>query len=289
VSNVFVTGVTGFIGSHLAGALSRRGHRVAGSTSRDAGLLAQTPGVERKVALRLGDDVDADFARGFDAVVHCAWDLRPNTGSANVGGTERIADAFRGVGAFQLFISTYSAHAGAATAYGTTKRDVQEWMLKRGHAAARPGIVIGPGGIYQRMAQTLAHHRVVPLIDGGRDPVPIIAIADLCEALVAIVEQRRTGPFNVFNPDLVPLRDVLFEIRTQARARTLLVPVPAPLVLAPVWIAGKFGVKLPLDADNVRALRANRSVRDRSDLQAFVRQPMTLSEMVRAARGDGSL
>jgi nucleoside-diphosphate-sugar epimerase len=284
MSTVLVTGVTGFVGGRLAAELSRRGHRVMGSTSAEAGLRAPTAGVVEKVMLRLGDTVDTAILRAVDAVVHCAWDLRPGGGETSAVGTERLAEACRTVGVrHQLFISSYSAHHAAVTEYGRAKLAVQTYMIQRGHAAARLGVVVGPGGIYRRMAETLARHRFVPLVDGGRASVPIIAITDLDVALAAIVERRLAGAFNLFNPELVPLHDLLFEIRRLTGSRALLVPVPARLLLGPLWLAAKVGVKLPLDADNIRAMRANLGVRDGSDLPAFVPRPMGLTAMVQAA------
>jgi NADH dehydrogenase len=288
MSTMLVTGVTGFVGSHIAADLCRRGHRVIGSTSGDAGLRLGIPGVERVFVLNLQDQVDPAIVRGVDAVIHCAWDLRPGTGAFNVTGTQRLVDAARRAGAIhQLFISTCSAHPAAVTEYGKTKLAVQQWMLDGRHAVARLGVTIGRGGIYRRMFDTLAQHRVVPLIDGGRGLVPIVGIADLLQALAAIAEEGRTGLFNLFNPELVPLRDLMFEIRSLAPRRAMLVPVPASVLLAPLWLARKIGVNLPLDGDNVRALRANYGVRDRSDLTDFVPRPMSLAQMVRAAAPEG--
>jgi hypothetical protein len=65
--------------------------------------------------------------------------------------------------------------------------------------------------------------------------------------------RRLPGLFNLFNPDLVPLRNVLREIRGGAGRRTLLVPVPSRLLRVPAWLAAKAGIRLPLDADNLRA------------------------------------
>src|SRR5215472_566229 len=70
------------------------------------------------------------------------------------------------------------------------------------------------------MAETLRRHPVAPLIDGGRALVPIIAIADLEQAAALVVERRQPALLNLFNPDLVSLREVLREIGTVAGRRT---------------------------------------------------------------------
>jgi nucleoside-diphosphate-sugar epimerase len=281
---VLITGVNGFLGSHLAADLAKRGFRVTGSTSSEAGLRRATPGVERKGLLRFGGPWDPDIVRGVDTVIHCAWDLRPAAAPENIAGTTRLAGAAQEAGAtHQIFISTYSAHPSAVSSYGKSKLSVQAYMLDRGHAVARPGLVIGPGGLFQRVYDTLTRRRFVPLLDGGRASVPIVGIRDLQDALVGIVERRLTGLLNLFNPDLVTLKHLMLEIRAAAARRTLLVPVPSALLLGPVWLMGRAGITLPINVDNLRGLRANVNVGGRSDLPAFVPRPLTLAEMVRAA------
>jgi len=156
VSTALITGVNGFVGSHLASELATRGVLVVGTASSEAGLLVATPGVERKVLLRLGGQLDPGVVRGVDTVIHCAWDLRPGTGQDNIAFTKRLTEAAEEAGVMhQVFISSYSAHPSAATDYGKSKLTVQDYMLERGHAAVRPGLVIGSGGMFQRLCDTL--------------------------------------------------------------------------------------------------------------------------------------
>jgi len=285
VRTVLVTGVTGFLGFHLATHLATRGFHVVGSTSRDAGLRVATPGVERKVVLRLEGALDPGVVRGVDAVIHGAWDLRPGTLRANVEGTARLVEAARAAGVtHQVFMSTCSAHPAAVSEYGRGKLLAQQHVLRRGQAAVRLGLVIGPGGLFQRLSDTVAHHRLVPLLDGGRGAMPVLALADFLQALGEIVERQLTGLFTLFNPDPVMLRDVVLAIARAAQRRSLLVPVPSSLLVGPLWLLGRVGITLPVSVDNVRGWRANLNVRDRSDLPAFVARALPLAEMVRAAR-----
>ena len=283
MSRIFVTGVTSFIGSHLAQTMAGRGHEVSGSTSTEQGLQSRTDGVTKKIRLVLGEPIDA-VAHPVDSVVHCAWDLRPGAGDTNFRGTQLVADAFRAAGvSHQIFISSCSAHSAAVTEYGMTKWKMQRYMIEQGYAAARLGVTVGAGGIFRRMSDALTTRPIVPLIDGGRTRVPIVAIDDLCEALAAIVERRLAGIFNLFNADLVPLVEVLQQTRTASNGRALLLPVPWWVIMPPLWMARRLGISLPLDIDNVRAMRANETRREPSDLQMFVPQPMTLTQMVRRA------
>ena len=283
MKTVLITGVNGFLGSHLAGALDRRGWRVRGTVSGAAGLDKPVGGVERKMVWNLAGAVPPDLCAGVDAVVHSAYDLRRAAMEQNVGATERLAEAAAAAGvAQQVFIGSYSAHAGAASAYGRTKFILQEYFIARGHAVARPGLVIGPGGMFERMAKIL-RLPVVPVADGGRDRVPVVALADFSAALAAILEQRRAGLFNLFNPDPVTLGELLRAIRAATGSRTVLAPVPAPLVVALSRLMEKFGVPPPFDAENIAALKANQNLGDRSDLGAFVPAPLALAETVEAA------
>jgi len=284
MKTVLITGVNGFLGSHLAATLALRGWRVRGTIRRAAGLAVDIEGVREKAVLDLGRPLDRRVFAGVDAVVHCAYDLRLAAMEQNVVATRAIAAAAAAAGASQqLFIGSTSGHADAATAYGRTKYLLQEYFLARGWSVASPGLVIGPGGIYARLAAAL-RFPVAPLPDGGRDRVPVVAVKDFTNAVCALLDERRTGLFNLYNPDLITLRQLIMAIRAAHGRRALLARLPSPFLIAVARAAGALGVSLPFDAENFLALRANQNSVETSDLLNFVSAPLTLDEMVDAAR-----
>jgi NADH dehydrogenase len=281
---VMITGVNGFVGASLAAELAAHGRRVRGTTSTRTGISAPAPGVERKALLRFGDSVGSEIFAGVDMVIHCAYDLRPAHMQDNVSGTMKIAEAAAAAGAGrQIFISSYSAHVAAANDYGKTKFILQRYFLDQGHAVIRPGLIVGPGGMFKRLFQTLQRYPVAPLIGGGGVKMPIVALADFLTALTLIAESRRAGLFNLFLPQLVTQREFAAAVRAASGRNTIMVPVPAGLLRALSGLFGRLGIALPVDADSLNGLAANQALRDRSDLTQFVAHPLTLEEMVTAA------
>ncbi|MFD1034069.1 NAD-dependent epimerase/dehydratase family protein [Sphingomonas hankookensis] len=69
---VFLTGATGFVGSHIISELLDRGHQVLGLTRSDAGARQlEAAGVD----VHRGDlDTLARGVAAADAVIHCAFD-----------------------------------------------------------------------------------------------------------------------------------------------------------------------------------------------------------------------
>jgi nucleoside-diphosphate-sugar epimerase len=284
MKTVFVTGVTGFVGSQSAVELARRGYRVIGSTNSATGLRSPTAGVERKWVLHLDETVKPEIFAGVQALVHCAYDLRRDLMQANVAGTERIAQAAADAGVtHQIFISSYSSHNAAVSDYGRTKFVLQERFLAMGQAVVRPGLIVGPGGMFARLYQNINNRPVVPLVGGGGARLPIVGIADFSFALGTIVERELHGLFNLFNPELITLQDLFAAIRTASRSRTLLLPVPARLLATCLEIMERLGITLPINSGSIRALQDNQHIDDPSDLMQFIPKPLTLAEMVNAA------
>ncbi len=72
---VFLTGATGFIGSHVIPELLDRGHRVLGLTRSDAGARQlEAAGVEVHRGDLAQPDTLASGVAAADAVIHCAFD-----------------------------------------------------------------------------------------------------------------------------------------------------------------------------------------------------------------------
>src|SRR6185503_10463807 len=73
MARVFITGIAGFLGSHLAEALLAEGHIVSGIDSLIGGDMDNVP---PHAVCRIGDCNDLDYLRplmhGIDVVYHCA-------------------------------------------------------------------------------------------------------------------------------------------------------------------------------------------------------------------------
>src|SRR5438552_2297760 len=116
---VLLTGATGFVGSHIAGALAAEGHEVR------ALRRAPRPGTEGlPVAWVTGDVLDPASLRraadGCEAAIHAAAELTFFGGAdkkayqrrVNVEGTANVVDALVGAGARRLVFTSSVAALG---------------------------------------------------------------------------------------------------------------------------------------------------------------------------------
>lgn len=99
---VFVTGGSGFVGSHVIETLTGQGHEVIAMARSDASAEKVRAFGATPVRCSLGA-VDAETLAGCDAVVHAAafveeWGTREQYWAANVTGTEQLLEAAREAG-----------------------------------------------------------------------------------------------------------------------------------------------------------------------------------------------
>jgi hypothetical protein len=100
-------------------------------------------------------------------------------------------------------VRSHSAREDAVGEYGISKYRIERMYLDGGETVVRPGLVIGSGGFvwataagytesadYAWSRQLLVTLRVIiPLVGGGRDAVPVLAIP---------VELGRRSAYNLF-------------------------------------------------------------------------------------------
>ncbi|HVX65421.1 MAG TPA: NAD(P)-dependent oxidoreductase, partial [Bryobacteraceae bacterium] len=192
---IFITGAGGFLGSRIGERCAARGHAVA-STSR----TARGPQVR---AWKLGEPFDAAWAAGSDVMIHCAYD-RAESEARNIEGTETAAAAGEQAGVpRQIFLSSYSARPDAAEPYGRIKYSLEKWFLERGYTVVRPGLVAGDGGLFARNVRQILRTPVLPLVNGGRDLIPLVSLEDFLAAMSALVDCGGRGAYNLFHPELI--------------------------------------------------------------------------------------
>ncbi|MDE2481555.1 MAG: hypothetical protein KGN02_05160 [bacterium] len=245
---VGVTGATGFIGSSLLAAFLERGWGAVAF-----GRRALPDGAARGITARpyvLGDD--APDLTGLDLLVHCAYDPQAD----NVAAAAALVRRARAEGVPRvLFVSSLSAQTDAGSAYGREKAACERSFDAARDLIVRPGLVIGNGGLFARMRDSLRRMPLAPVVDGGRQPVYGIGIDDLAGAIVELVEAGACGSYVLASPEPLALRELLRAIARGVGRGIVLVPVPYALLLACAAIVERLRLPLDLGVERVRSLR----------------------------------
>jgi len=257
MTTVLITGANGFIARHLAPILVQAGLRVVG-TSRGAGPIT---GFQRIYTARLGDSLaDVFAAEPIDAVVHTALEPGARSYAVNVEGTARwLAEGSAAGVSTQIFLSSLSADAGALADYGRAKYALEERFVAAGQIIFRLGVVVGDGGMFARMVDSVRRYPLVPLLDNGAQLIYVLGIDYLCAVLQDTIltsgQGLRGRAWNLQQPNPYPLREVIRAIAAGYGLRRILLPVPARPV---VGVLERFEkqrlIRLPITSVNVRGL-----------------------------------
>jgi nucleoside-diphosphate-sugar epimerase len=270
---VAITGASGFVGGHLARRLAAEGWSVI--------RLVRRPDGPGEVAYDLRGDPPRDALAGVDVLVHAAYVKGEE--EVNVDGTARLLEAARSVGVPRaIFVSSLSARPDAVAAYGRQKHAAEALFDGAADAVVRAGLVIGDGGLVGETVRFLRRRHVLPLIDGGRQPVQPVGVDDLVTAIARIAaDLSLRGTFTVADPRPRTMREVYATIAREQGVRVALVPVPFWAPLLAVRAAARLGMRLGITEDNLRGLRQARAVETAADLE---RLGLTLEPLETLAR-----
>jgi nucleoside-diphosphate-sugar epimerase len=214
---LLILGGTGFVGPHLVKHAVTRGHKVSIFTRgrRDASMLPDD--VERLVGDRNGQ---------LGALEGKKWDAVFDDSATNPDWVRQSAALLKGNVGQYLFISSTGVYYpylkkgldestppllegdqnDGSAAFGTAKAQCEKIVLDsfgEGGIIVRPSYIAGPGDTTDRFPYwpvRLARGGEV-LVPGKRDDfAQWIDVHDLVEFMVKVVEDKRSGPFNVAAP-----------------------------------------------------------------------------------------
>ena len=260
---VFVTGGTGFVGSHVVRALVARGHEPV-CLVRDPRKAASVFGTAAPELVR-GDLADAAAlargAAGADAVVHLAGltaaRSRAELFAVNEGGTRAVANAASIAGTVRRFVYVSSLAAagpapndGALTGseearpvsdYGRSKLagEAPIRRLSMPWTILRPPAVYGP---YDRELQrlfTIAQRGITPIFGGGSERLSLVFGPDLADAIADCVEKPAAeGAYYPAHRDVTTTRELVTAIAAALGVRARLVSIPRGVVRPLFWLSG---------------------------------------------------
>ena len=283
---VLVLGANGFIGSHVAAALSSAGWSVRAGARHIAEPARRAPTF---------DWVVADFAKlttaqawapllsGVDAVVNCVGVLQNGAGystrAAHVDGPRALIAACEAAGVRRLVhISAVGADDGAGTDYARTKAETERMIEASGldWLILRPSLVVdraafGGTGLIRALA---AFPLFSPVVGGDQifRPIPL---GDLSAAVVAALKpgapSRRT--LDMPGPEPVTMVETVRLYRGwMGLSPALVVRVPRALA-APVLVIGdllgRLGWSSPIRTTAIKQMDHDVSGRDSGWAQAL--------------------
>ncbi|MDX1674127.1 MAG: NAD-dependent epimerase/dehydratase family protein, partial [Longimicrobiales bacterium] len=252
MTELLITGATGFVGSHVVETLASRGERARALVreSSDTSLL-ERHGFETVVG-SLSDEASLRRAvDGADAVLHLAAATRALDEATfhrvNAQGTANLVAAMEATGGRGrlVYLSSMAAVGPARdrpvrpddeprplTAYGRSKlageRAVRD--TTREAAVIRAPAVYGPGDRDLLIFFRLARLGVLPAVGPTDRRVQMIHAADLAGALLAGVGARASGVYHVAEPRAYAWAEVLERVGEAVGRGGVRIPVPAAIV-----------------------------------------------------------
>jgi len=283
---IAITGATGFLGTVLVNFFLNKGWRVIS--------LARNPGniTNKNLEFRhydLANQLPPKTFAGVDFIIHAAYVKQAynvNALDINVIGAENLITAIKKSAVKQtIFISSMSAHDDAISVYGRQKLAIEALFSNlKNSTVVRPGLIIGDGGIVKEMSNIMKSKHVVPLVDGGNQPLQIVGVDDLAIALHQILSKSLFGHFVVATTKVYKYKDFYKSLAKYLKTPVAYVPIPYKMLEYIFKIVDLLPIKLGVGDDNLKGLKKLTSMDSAADLKKIGITVHDLDEALEASK-----
>lgn len=280
---IAITGANGMIGRYLVKSFLEEGWRVKALQRK-----ADSPWHENLeyFHFELPDKFSNNILEDVDVLIHAAvqyYDARhKNSDFINIKGTKRLLQISREHHIKFIFLSSLSAHAEAISHYGKHKWQLEKIFDLKKDLVLRLGLVIGQGGLFTSIFDLVENSKVIPLVEGGEQPIQIIFIDDLIRIIKKAVLEDLIGSYNVAENKVHTIKELHQLISKQLGKNRFYVSIPFWAIWWGVSIAEKLGIQLSVSTENLLGLKCMRAFETEHDLNRLGVQIKTMEEAVTA-------
>jgi uncharacterized protein YbjT (DUF2867 family)/uncharacterized membrane protein YphA (DoxX/SURF4 family) len=291
--HVFITGASGFIGSHLTRALLDQGHRVTAAVRNPTSLAIQEPDLQTiPIDFHHAREPQAwaSHLKGVDAVINAVGIIR-ESGSQTFKALHEQApaalfQACEEAGVKKVIqISALGCDDQAVSRYHLSKKAADdllaattlEWTI------LRPSIVYGPGARSMAFFKALAALPLTPLVNRGEQLIQPIHVADLTRAVLQCLTPA--GPtrtrINLVGPEPLSFRDLMQRLRRWLGLGPLRpVNLPYSLSLTLAKLGGFLG-GAPVNPEAIQMLQRGNTAGVDDLVRRFNFKPRSLDQALR--------
>jgi NADH dehydrogenase len=292
---VFLTGATGFVGSHLLRRLLQDGHSVRALVRRPAAL--RQAGVSgQSVEQIVGDITDGklrEAAAGCDALINLVGIIyehgKQTFEAVHHLGTKNLVEAARASGIKRFVqMSALGARPGNASLYHTTKFAAEEEVRKSGipFVILRPSLIFGPGSAFvQQMISVMqAAPLLRPVAGTGKYRFRPVDVHDVAECFArALTNSEAVGQtIDLVGGEELTLDEIAAEIAACLNIHKTAVHIPIPVMKMAAAIFSALPIKPPITAVQVRMLEEGSTASPTLMQQIFRITPVRFREGIKS-------
>jgi nucleoside-diphosphate-sugar epimerase len=287
-----ITGARGFIGRHAVQHFAALGHEVHAYQRAAATVVpdqtagpgaAYAPGVVIQ-HFEMPERIEPPDFDGLDVLIHAAvaeyGPAHRDADEINRRGTARLIEIARDRGTRLIFLSTLSAHDRARSHYGRNKLELERMFDPARDCVLRLGLVLGDGGLFGGMVDVIRGSAVIPLPDGGRQPIQTLDLEDLLTVLEQVAMRGTTGRYELATAEVYTMRELYQTVIERLGVKRTLMPVPLGLVGFGVGLLETLRIPFSINRENVLGLAALRVFDNAKDLEALDIRPRSLRQSV---------
>jgi nucleoside-diphosphate-sugar epimerase len=256
--HILITGATGFIGKEFIQTFSE--------TYQITALVRQIPkntiNTVRYIEFDMNSLLNSQLLKDIDVIIHFAHDFE------NVDVNVTFAQKLKRITQKRvIFLSSFSAIPPLVDSSYAKAKVAQESVFKN-DTIIRAGLVIGNGGLYQKIYSFIKKYPFVPLVNGGKQKMQLISIKDLIKSIGILIENEKTGIYHIAHPTQITYKYFVWMIAKSLHKKVLFLPIP---VFGLMFLAQlkKIMPRLPISEDNIKGLLATKIVDNFSDYQLF--------------------
>ncbi len=237
-SSIAITGIGGYIGTHLGRTLTSRGFSVLG-LSKSGGAPATV--ASQSLQFNLETPLTPDAFKRVHTLIHCAHDSSIANSEErlkkNVEGTRLLFKSAKESGVSRIIlISSIYANPKAITKFCQEKFALEEVAREYGAWVVRAGVLYGGTGdiLIKSLKATVDALPIIFLPGLGNQKLHTLHIEDLVECLEAVITRvgpPPSSPLIAASREPVRLKDLLVKLKNETGKKRLFIPLPYPFFI----------------------------------------------------------